>query len=499
MAKRSFKGSFASLALNRESEIPLYEQITMQLRGVIANGHLKPGERLASTRTLARDWGVSRNTVLQVFDALCGEGYLESRVGDGTYVADSVPDLDFLDLRPAPETPAPCQALYPFRHLSQRGKNLMQQHQSTPPERPVPFMPDVPDVRGFPLKTWLRLMNEVSGRLTGENLVHVSNTGDESLRQAIAHHVRTLRNVDCSASQVIVTSGSQQGLDLVTRMLLDPGDPVWMEEPGYVGMRATFRANACNVMSVPVDGEGLDVNAGREMFAAPRLICVSPARQYPVGAPLSKTRRDALVEYAARSGAWVLEDDYDSEMRYEGTLTPALQSIDQAGRVIYMGTFSKTLLPSFRLGFLIVPDDIAGPFARARSVIDRHAPLMEQMVLAEFIHRGFYAAHLRQMRITYYERQQAMLEVLDKVLDYRPPDYETESGMHFMIPLKDGVDDRAVSNDLWQRGIVARPLSIYYNGTSPRPGLLLGFAAFSPQTIRDAGEDLAILKPMIAR
>lgn len=499
MAKSGSKGSFATIDLDRAGAVPIYQQIVMQLRGAIAAGQLEPGMRLASTRTLAAEWGVSRNTVLQVFETLSGEGYLESRVGDGTYISGQVPEESAV----IPETPDDGfderngRAGYPFRRLSRRGLALMEQCPPGLTERPEPFMPDVPDLRAFPIKTWLRLMNEVSGRLTGNTLIQVSNAGYEPLRQAIAHHVRTARGLDCTAAQVIVTSGSQQSLDLVTRILLDRGDPVWMEEPGYVGMRASLLANGCHVLPAPIDSEGLDLEQARVRFATPRMVCVSPAREYPLGTTLSPARRSALIDFSYRTGAWIVEDDYDAENQYQGQPLPALQSLDTAQRVIYMGTFSKTLLPSFRLGFLVVPPDIAEDFAKARAVIDRHAPIMEQMVLAEFMHRGLYAAHLRRMRALYRERQEAMLSVLHDHVGYQPPAYECQGGMHFVVPFRDAVSDEEVVRTLWSRQVIARPLSIYYGGRSKQSGVLLGFAAYPVEVIQEAGERLDCLRGLL--
>lgn len=498
LAKTGSKGSFATMDLDRDSDVPVYRQIIDRLRTAIVEQHLMPGTRLASTRTLATEWGVSRNTVLQVFDTLKGEGYLESWVGDGTYVAQEVPEQPIVKL----EDDAATQRTngrtgYPFRRLSRRGRQLMEQCPPGLTERPAPFMPDVPDLRAFPIRTWLRLMNEVSGRLTGNTLVQVSNAGYEPLRQAIAHHVRTARGVNCDAEQVIITSGSQQSLDLVTRILLDRGDPVWMEEPGYVGSRAALLANGCNVLPVPVDGEGLDLAQGQERFATPRMVCVSPAREYPLGSTMTPARRAALAEFTYSTGAWVLEDDYDSETCYAGQLFPALQSLDRSGRIIYMGTFSKTLLPSFRLGFLVAPADLAEDFAKARAVVDRHAPIMEQMVLAEFMHRGLYAAHLRRMRALYRKRQQAMLEILRRFVGYEPSEQETQGGMHFVVPFRDGVNDIEVARDLWRRQIIARPLSIYYAGRRKKPGVLLGFAAYPVDDIAGAGHRLEGLRKVV--
>ncbi|MBI5132644.1 MAG: PLP-dependent aminotransferase family protein [Rhodopseudomonas palustris] len=478
-----------TLDIDRGSGAPLHFQISEALRKAVTNGQLQGGARLPSTRSLASDWQVSRNTVLQVFETLISEGFLEARVGDGTYVkrhASTGIEVAAKD----EHTPEAKGTPYPFRGLSQRGKALIEHRLGGLTERPTLFMPDVPDLQAFPIRSWLRLMNEVSGRLKGDILVNVSNAGYEPLREAIAHHLRAARGMIVDSRQVIITTGSQQSLDLLARLLVDRGDPVWMEEPGYVGARAALTANGCSVLPIPTDEAGMNVELGRARYPTPRMILVSPSRHYPLGATLSAERRQQLLDFSRATGAWILEDDYDCEFRYRGPSPASLQSADRDGRVVSIGTFSKTLLPSFRLGFVVVPTDLADDFAKARAVIDRHAPIMEQMVLAEFMHRGLYSAHIRRMRSLYLERQEAMLTMLADWLSYAPPDFERVSGMHFVLPFREGVDDTAVARQLWEHRIVSRPLSMYYGGRNTRPGLLLGFAAFRPEDILAAGKYL---------
>lgn len=502
MPKVGAKGSTTRVAVNRDSETPVYQQIVGSLRKAIGHGDLRAGERLASTRTLSREWGVSRNTVVQVFDALIAEGYLISRVGDGTYVAQGVGGARNEAPQRTPAVDSNRRAkggsAYPFRSLSRRGRSLIETLSEGLSERPMPFMPDVPDLREFPMRAWLRMMNEVAGRLTGDTLVDVSSAGYEPLRHAIAHHLRVSRGLRCAPEQVIVTSGSQQGLDLTTRLLVDRGEPVWLEEPGYVGARAALRANGCNVLGIPVDAEGLNVELGRNRFIAPKLICLSPARQYPTGVVMSAKRRADLIRFAAQTGAWVLEDDYDSETHYEGAPPPTLQSDDTAARVVFLGTFSKTLLPSFRLGYVIAPPDLVDAFSAARRVVDRHAPLLEQMVLAEMMHRGLYAAHLRRMRVIYRQRQTALAAVLAERLNHHVPAEELRSGMHLVLPLAAEADDRALARQLAEVGVIARPLSMYCAPQRPLQGLLLGFAAFPPESIQNAGKQLDLLRPWVS-
>jgi GntR family transcriptional regulator/MocR family aminotransferase len=504
MAKSGSAGIELGLSLNRNSTRPLHDQIASGLRQAMAQGRMHYGARLPSTRVLARDWQVSRNTVLHVFETLTSEGLLESRVGDGTYISEPSKRSDaggavVSELASAGQPVGfagtnnsankACSRF--FRRLSQRGQNLIAQGQSGLSEKPAPFMPDAPDVREFPMRNWLRLMNEVSGRLTGDILVNMTNAGYEPLREAIAQHLRMSRHVECSAEQVIVTTGSQQSIDLCSRLLLDKGDPVWVEEPGYMGARAALAANRCSLYPIAADKDGMNILNGCLQYPAPRMIVVSPSRHYPLGGRLNDARRNALIAFSDKSGAWILEDDYDSEFGYAGGYSPAIKSIDRHDRVIMIGTFSKTLLPSFRLGFIVVPPDLVDDFARARAVVDRHAPILEQMVLAEFMHRGQYAAHVRKMRALYRERQQALVEVLRAGLAYEPNSEELSSGMHLVLPLAKACDDREVVAQLWQDGIVARPLSIYYAGRERRQGLLLGFGAYRPEEIVQAGQLLS--------
>lgn len=307
----------------------------------MTNGQLQAGARLPSTRSLAGHWQVSRNTLLQVFETLISEGYLEARVGDGTYVKSNAPINFHAATAGTDNSPEFKTGVYPFRGLSQRGKALIEHRLGGLTERPTLFMPDVPDLQAFPIRSWLRLMNEVSGRLKGDILVNVSNAGYEPLREAIAYHLRTARSMVVESRQVIITTGSQQSLDLLTRLLMDRGDPVWIEEPGYIGARAALTANGCSVLPVPTDESGMNVELGRANYPTPWMILVSPSRHYPLGTTLSAERRRQLLELSRATGAWILEDDYDCEFRYRGQPPAALQSADRDGRVVSIAHFPR--------------------------------------------------------------------------------------------------------------------------------------------------------------
>lgn len=489
MPKTAVTGSIIALKLDRSAREPMHRQFADRLREAIQDGRIPVGAKLPSTRIFAEELGVSRNTVLQVFETLTQEGFLSGRVGAGTFVAAT---------SVAAEAAAPGDGGtggYPFRTLSRRGGGILSSAGDEFAERPTTFMPDVPDLREFPIKTWLRLLNETSGRLTGEILADTSNAGYEPLRRAIAQHLNASRGMRCDFSQVIVTTGSQQSLDLICRMMLDPGDPVWLEEPGYVGSRAVVRANGGTIYPVPVDGDGMCIEEAAARHPVPRLIVASPSRHYPLGPALSLARRHALVRFARKGGSWIVEDDYDNEFRYAGASLPAVFGLDGDSRTFHVGTFSKILLPSFRLGYLVVPSDLADAFAKARAILDRHASLIEQMVLSEFMLRGLFVSHVRRMRGLYRARQSQMIEGLNALFGRDLPFAATDTGVHVILRLSEEADDRRLVRAAAERGVVIRPLSPYYASGRPQQGLLLGFSAFNAGEI---GQGLARLAPLRA-
>ncbi len=478
MPKTALTGSLIALELDRSGKEPLHKQVADRLREAIQNGRMPTGLKLPSTRVFAEELGLSRNTVLQVFETLTQEGFLSSRVGAGTFVAAAPAEVG----GPVPER-GQDGASYPFRTLSRRGRGILSSATGEFVERPTAFMPDVPDLREFPIKTWLRLLNETSGRLTGEILADTSNAGYEPLRRAIAQHLNASRGMRCDYSQVIVTTGSQQSLDLICRMMLDPGDPVWLEDPGYVGSRAVVGANGGTVYPVAVDGDGMRIEEAAAEHPVPRLIVASPSRHYPLGPALSLARRHALLQFARQGGSWVVEDDYDNEFRYANASLPAVFGLDGDGRTFHVGTFSKILLPSFRLGYLVVPRDLSEAFAKARAVLDRHASLIEQMVLSEFMLRGLFMSHVRRMRGLYRARQSLTIEGLKTLFGQDLPFVATDTGVHVTLSLTEQADDRRLVRAAAERGVVVRPLSPYYVSPMRQQGLLFGFAAFNADEI----------------
>ncbi len=475
MASRSASLPLAIPPLDRAASTPLQAQLYEGLRAAVLDGRLTFGTRLPPTRLLADELGVSRNTVGGAFDRLLAEGYLEARVGDGTYVARTLPE-DLLRARRRPVRPT---ATNSDRSVSRRGALLIANPAATVRHREGPraFRPVLPALDAFPRREWGRMVEKQLRRPDPALLDYGDPAGYRPLREAIAAYLGATRGVRCEPGQVVVVGGSQQALDLAARLLLDPGDAAAIEDPGYPGARAALLAAGARLVPVPVDADGIAVGLAGEKLAAARLIYTTPSHQFPLGSTMSLARRLALLEAAGREGAWVLEDDYDGEYRYAGRPLPALQGLDGGGRVIYLGTFSKVLFPGLRLGYLVVPPDLVDAFVAARALADRGSPRLEQAALADFVAGGHFARHIRRTRVLYAERRQALVDAARRELAGLLELRAGEAGMHSVGRLGDGVDDRAVWNRAAALGVASMPLSACALGDAPFPGLVLGFAA----------------------
>lgn len=479
---------FLAIHLDRRGRVPLQRQLYDAVRSAILDGRLAPDDRLPATRALAADLAVSRNTVTGAFEQLLAEGYLEARVGAGTFVAASLPE-DLL------RAAAPATRVEPGAapRLSKRGRMLASTPVSPSRARDAirPFQTGIPALDAFPIDLWSRLAARASRRSAPAHMGYGDPAGFAPLRRAVAEYLRASRGVRCTWEQVVITAGSQQALDLAARVLLDPGDTAWIEDPGYMGARGAFTAAGVRCAPVPIDAEGLSVAAGAARHPGARMAYCTPSHQYPLGVTMSLARRMALLAWARARSAWIVEDDYDSEFRYAGRPLAALQGLDAAGRVIYTGTFSKVLFPAIRLGYLVAPDGAVDAFVAARALADRHPPVLEQAIAAEFLESGHFARHVRRMRALYAERQEALAAAavrdLAGLLDVPP----AEVGMHLIGWLPDGSDDRAASSRAAAAGVSAPALSRYAMRARLRPALLLGYAAFSVRKIRDAVRRLA--------
>jgi GntR family transcriptional regulator/MocR family aminotransferase len=492
---RTSKAPLLTLAIDPGAAEPAYRQLYEQVRAAILEGRLKPGTRLASSRALARELGISRNTVLAAFEMLLHEGYTESGVGSGTRVSVVLPEA-LLAARDADARPAPAKPAGPALRVSRLAASLDAMRQRTRTDQRA-FRPGLPEMRRFPWNQWGRLAGRLWRHPPQDLVGGGALAGYAPLRDAIAHYVAAVRGVRCSGEQVMITSGAQQGLDLVARLLLDPGDKVWMEDPGYAGLRGAITAAGAVIQPVPVDADGLMVAAGIERAPDAVLAAVTPSHQYPTGAIMSLARRLELLEWVRRADAWVLEDDYDSEYRYAGKPLSALQGLDDTGRVIYVGTFCKVMFPGLRLGYVILPEALVGPFLAMRSVLDDAPALGLQPVLAAFMADGHFAAHVRRTRALYAERQQAFLELLARhaggLLRAEPDD----AGMHLVVGLDPGLgmSDREAAALADGAGISAPALSSYFMGPADRQGLVLGYTGFSAaETARAVRQLAAVLE-----
>ena len=487
MAKHAHEAALPTVVLDALAPEPLHRQLYFGIRQAILEGRLGAGLRLPSTRTIAREFAISRNTVLAAFEQLAAEGYLDGRVGAGSFVSHRLPEETprARELREAVRATGGATA----RGASRRGRALAALGASG--SRPRPFAPGLPELDRFPFDVWARLLARRWRRPRREFLVGGEPGGYLPLREALATHLSAARAVACAPAQVIIISGTQQALDLAARVLLDPGDAVCVEEPGYPPTSAALTVAGARLVPVPVDDEGLSVRAGRRLEAAARLICVAPSHQYPLGITMSLRRRLELLEWAAASDGFVLEDDYDSEYRYAGRPLAALQGLDRGGRVIYLGTLSKVMFPGLRLGYMVVPEHLVDAFLAVRSLLDSHPSTVAQAALGDFIAEGHLAGHIRRMRLLYAERQAALIERLGAWLAGALSVTPAAAGMHLVARLAPGLGDRTISRRARAQGVEAPPLSIYYRGPQVEQGLLLGYAGVDERDMAPAVERLA--------
>jgi len=476
------------IRLDTRAGEPLQARIYESIRRAILDGVLSPGARLTSSRALATELGVSRTTALLALEQLTAEGYLVARRGSGTYVSDELPD-DLPRAGLAPPGGEPRHPPISRRAAAQAAIPLIARRCPGPPRA---FRLGVPALDLFPMRHWSQLIARRVRSLTFSQLDYSYSAGLTALREAAAAHVQSARGTRCTPDQIVIVAGSQRGIELTCDIVLDQGDEAWMEEPGYAGMRSALVRSGAHIVTGPVDEEGLVVENLTRQGANARLVCLTPSHQFPTGVPLSLPRRLALLRWAATARAWILEDDYDSEYRYGARPVPCLHGLDVDGRVIYVGSFSKTLFPALRLGFLIVPADLHETVLRIRRTSDQHPPVLEQAVLAEFMAGGHYERHLRRLRAASRERLEAMVDAAGRhcgnALRVRP----LHSGLHAVADLDESAPAELVSREALERGVEVMPLSAYYQ--TPRGtanALVLGFAAIRPEAMGPGMERLA--------
>jgi GntR family transcriptional regulator/MocR family aminotransferase len=482
------------VALEPDGATPMHRQIYLAIRAAILEGRLAVNTRLPASRVLADDLGVSRTTVLGAYDQLAAEGYIAGRAGGGTRVAADIPRPGGRGSRRPGRGAATGSAAVPDESLSALAGRVRAAYGTFRRDVPTaPFAYGMPALDAFPLSTWSRLMARRWRHAPAAILGNDDGCGFPALREAIAAYALTSRGVRCTPEEVVVTAGAQQGLDLIARLLVNPGDAVWLEEPGFRPARAALVAAGARVVEVPVDDEGIDVSLGRRAAPRARLALVTPSFQSPLGVTMSLRRRLALLAWAREANAWIVEDDYNGEFRYDGRPLASLQGLEQDGarRVIYLGTFSKSMFPALRIGYAIVPPELVDAFAWGRLMSVGHSPLLEQAVLADFIAEGHFARHVRHMRELYAERQQTFVTLAERLVGgllHVPP---LPAGMQLIGWLPSGVSDVVVSREARARGVLVEPLSRHRVLPSEQQGLVLGYVPFRPSEVRRALETLA--------
>jgi len=480
--KRLSSGFVPLVRIDPRGPVTLRRQLYECFRRSIAEGHLRPGQRVPSTRSLAKELKVSRTPVICAYEQLQAEGYLRTIRGAGTCIATSISGsianrgLNGRALGRRTEA----------RRPSRRVMQLMALPDES--QRPIagPFRVSLPALDSFPQRPWARWVSRHARHASLEDMAYGDPMGYPQLRESISEYLGAVRGVRCDADQIMVTSGSQQGLLTALRALLEPGDAVWVEDPGYPGAHRALALEGCEAVPVPIDHEGLIVEAGMARNPSARAAYVTPSHQYPMGMSLSANRRIQLLNWAQRSDAWILEDDYDSEYRFGPQPIASLQGLDTTDRVIYIGTFSKVLFPALRMGYLVVPKDLLGAFRATRDAMDIFAPTLYQRVLTDMLREGHFARHIRRMRVIYAERRERFIAALERQFRNEIEIVSAEAGLHLVLLLPAGIDDKLLARRLNDSNIACVALSACCLQRPERGGLILGYGGVPPHGIDGA-------------
>ena len=467
------------MAFDRNAHISLQAQIYGAFRSAVVARRLRAGDHVPSTRALALELQISRIPVLNAYAQLLAEGYFESRIGSGTFVCRSLPEAS----APPHRRPSAVGQAARKPRIAARATLLPRYERPSWLRGRGAFNVSQPAMETFPLSVWSKLAVRYCRSLRTGGLAYGDPMGLMELREAVGRYLRAVRAVRCETEQIMITSGSQQALDITTRVLLEAGDAVWVEEPGYWLSRDMLASAGCRMIPVAIDNEGLDVAEGIARCPKARAAYVAPSHQYPLGATMSAARRLQLLDWAQSSQAWIVEDDYDSELRYDHHPLPSLQGLDQTGRVIYIGTFSKVLFPSLRIGYLVIPPSLVNYFVAVRHAMDVSPPHLSQAVLADFLNEGHFSRHLRRLRLAYSERRRVLADCLREEAGSLLELHGAEAGLHLSVTLRKRARDQSLSERAAGQNLWLWPLSPSYLGPSPRQGFILGFGGTTADEI----------------
>src|SRR5437588_615306 len=478
--------AFEMIRLDRIAPEPLHQQLYRQIRDELISGSFTDSSsRLPSSRALAAALGISRLTVNLAFSKLQAEGYLRSRIGSGTFVADSLPET-FL----SPVAPKTQLLVERPPRLSDRVRNLPDKRAGKqfdfgiagPPG--VSFVPALPALDEFPVEIWERLRAQVLAKKGAHLLQYASSRGDPDLRKALANYLCDHRGARCHPDQIIITAGTQQAMMISAMALVNQDEVAWIEDPGFYQARRTFGFAGATVVPRLVDREGITI-ARTSKQHSPKIIYVTPSHQFPLGMKMSLARRTALIDFARTCDAYIFEDDHNSEFRYTGPPLPCLQGLDNAGRVIYSGTMIKILYPSLPLGYILAPEHLVEPMIKIRAVMDQHSPAIDQATLARFLTEGFFLSHIKRMRKLYSDRREFFIEQFNKLLSKYFILEIPEAGLHFVAWVRQKQHMPVMTRVCTDIGIRPSPLSSCFMKVEPRPALTFGFAAWSRAQIRE--------------
>ena len=468
------------MALDFSSETPLYRQISMWFQQAILSGKLQPGQRVPSTRALAKELKVSRIPVVSAYELLIAEGYLQTFVGAGTCVSESIPDALFRPEREGlPDAIIVERQPRATRAVSRRALDM-----DGPARTWFQRCRGCTNLEQFPVAVWSKLVSRHARKASRDIMGYGDPMGYGPFREAVAEYLGAFRAVKCDPSQVMVTTGSQQALQIAALALLDPKDSAWVEEPCYPGTHQALKAAGARLVAVPVDKDGLNVECAIERAKQARAAFVTPAHQFPLGVTMSAVRRIQLLNWASANGSWIIEDDYDSEYRFSGNPFASLQGLDGDGRVIYLGTLTKVIFPTLRLGYIVVPKDLVGSFLDIRNATDTFATsVLHQMVMTDFIREGHFSRHIKRMRALYMEKRNALAAAIGAQADGVLEIVGEEAGLLLATLLPPGIDDVEIVTKVPKGSAMIYPLSECYASPPQRGGLMFGYANLSVQEI----------------